>query len=221
MRALRNLSLAGLNGVGLDPGPYSAQIPAMLFMAYQLMFAAVTMAIVTSGMAERVELVLYRVCTDLDDYRIRPCGPLGMGGAVSLEVLVSLISRVEVSSIFRRILALAIALVIGKGSGFGTYAMEPHNIPMTLLGAGLLWFGWFGFNGGSALAANGLAANALVVTNTSAAAGALAWLFASWMTGHPSSLGMVSGAIAGLGAITPCAHAEEKECKAGRTQTVL
>jgi Amt family ammonium transporter len=83
--------------------------------------------------------------------------------------------------------------------------MEPHNIPMTLLGAALLWFGWFGFNAGSALAADGLAANALLVTNTSAAAGALAWLAASWYRGKPSSLGMISGAIAGLVAITPAA----------------
>lgn len=101
--------------------------------------------------------------------------------------------------------ALAVALVIGKRAGFGQYTMEPHNIPMTLLGAGLLWFGWFGFNAGSALAANGLAANAFLVTNTSAAAGALSWLFASWIRGKPSSLGMVSGAIAGLVAITPAA----------------
>jgi len=101
--------------------------------------------------------------------------------------------------------ALAIALVIGKRIGFGSYVMEPHNIPMAMIGAGLLWFGWFGFNSGSALAANGLAASAFVVTNTSAAAGALTWLAASWLKGKPSALGMVSGAIAGLVAITPAA----------------
>jgi Amt family ammonium transporter len=83
--------------------------------------------------------------------------------------------------------------------------MEPHNIPMTMIGAALLWFGWFGFNAGSALAADGLAASAFVVTNVSASAGALAWLFASWVRGKPSALGMVSGAIAGLVAITPAA----------------
>jgi Amt family ammonium transporter len=100
---------------------------------------------------------------------------------------------------------LALALVIGKRNGYGEQQMEPHNIPMALLGAGLLWFGWFGFNGGSALAANGLAANALVVTNISAAAGALGWLLANWLHGKPSSLGVVSGAVAGLVAITPAA----------------
>ncbi|HVP94386.1 MAG TPA: ammonium transporter [Methanoregulaceae archaeon] len=204
--ALGNLSLAGLNGVGLDPGPYSAQIPAMLFMVYQLMFAAVTMAIVTSGMAERVKLssfiVFALVWTTIvyDPVAHWVWGGGFLGGLGFLDFAGG--SVVHITAGFS---ALAIALVIGKRSGFGTYAMEPHNIPMTLLGAGLLWFGWFGFNGGSALAANGLAVNALVVTNTSAAAGALAWLFASWITGHPSSLGMVSGAIAGLGAITPCA----------------
>jgi len=101
--------------------------------------------------------------------------------------------------------ALALCLVIGKRAGSGTYSMEPHNIPMTLIGGALLWFGWFGFNAGSVLAADGAAANALVTTNAAAAAGALAWLFASWYRGRPSSLGMISGAIAGLVAITPAA----------------
>jgi Amt family ammonium transporter len=101
--------------------------------------------------------------------------------------------------------ALAVALVIGKRRGFGDHAMEPSNIPIALIGAAMLWFGWFGFNGGSALAANGLAASAIVVTNTSAAAGALAWMCASWYHGRPASLGVVSGAVAGLGAITPAA----------------
>jgi len=101
--------------------------------------------------------------------------------------------------------AIAVMLVIGKRKGFGEHPMEPANIPIALVGAAMLWFGWFGFNGGSALAANGLAANALVVTNTSAAAGALAWMFASWYHGRPASLGVVTGAVAGLGAITPAA----------------
>jgi Amt family ammonium transporter len=99
--------------------------------------------------------------------------------------------------------ALAIAFVIGKRAGFGQYMMEPNNIPMTILGAALLWFGWFGFNAGSALAANGLAASAFVVTNIAAATAGLAWLFASWIQGKPSSLGFVTGAVAGLVAITP------------------
>jgi len=103
-------------------------------------------------------------------------------------------------------LALALALAIGKRMGYGKYPMEPHNIPMTLLGTALLWFGWFGFNAGSAVAANALAGVAFVNTNTAAAAGALAWMIASWLKeGRPGTLGMASGAVAGLVAITPAA----------------
>jgi ammonium transporter, Amt family len=204
--AMGNLSLVGLEGVGMQPGPYSVAIPGLLFMAYQLMFAAVTMAIVTSGMAERVKLssfILFALLWTTLVYDPVAHWVWGGGWLSTLGFLdFAGGSVVHITAGFS---ALAIAIVVGKRAGFGTYAMEPHNIPMTLLGAGLLWFGWFGFNGGSTLAANGLAVNALVVTNTSAAAGALAWLFASWIGGHPSSLGMVSGAIAGLGAITPCA----------------
>jgi Amt family ammonium transporter len=101
--------------------------------------------------------------------------------------------------------ALAILFVIGSRVGFGKDIMEPSNIPLALLGAAMLWFGWFGFNAGSALAANGLAANAFVVTNTAAAAGALTWMLLSWKDGRPASLGIASGAIAGLAAVTPAA----------------
>jgi Amt family ammonium transporter len=95
-------------------------------------------------------------------------------------------------------------MVLGKRIGFGQGGLEPHNLTYTVLGAGLLWFGWFGFNAGSALGANGLAANALVVTNTAAAMGGLAWMTASWIRhGHPSVLGLAAGAVAGLVAITP------------------
>jgi len=201
-----NLGSLMLDGVGINPGPYSSSIPGLLFMVYQMMFAAVTMAIVTSGMAERVKLssfILFALLWTTLVYDPVTHWVWGGGWLQSLGFLdFAGGSVVHITAGFS---ALAIAFVIGKRSGFGTYAMEPHNIPMTLLGAGLLWFGWFGFNGGSALAANGLAVNALVVTNTAAAVGALAWLFGSWVQGHPSSLGMVSGAIAGLGAITPCA----------------
>jgi ammonium transporter, Amt family len=101
--------------------------------------------------------------------------------------------------------ALAIAVVIGSRKGFGTDPMEPHNIPTTVIGAALLWFGWFGFNAGSALAANGIAANAFVTTNTAAAAAATTWMLLSWRHRAPSALGIVTGAVAGLAAITPAA----------------
>jgi Amt family ammonium transporter len=99
--------------------------------------------------------------------------------------------------------ALAIALVIGKRIGYGKDNMEPSNIPLVVLGAVLLWFGWFGFNGGSALAANGLAVSAVVVTNTAAAAAALMWMLLSWLHRRPSVLGVATGAVVGLVAITP------------------
>jgi Amt family ammonium transporter len=199
-----NLDFMGLNGVGLEAG--NAGYPPILFMAFQLVFAAIAMAIVTSGFAERVKLSAFILFALL--WTTLVYDPLahwawggGWAGAFgSLDFAGGTV--VHISSGFA---ALAVALIIGKRAGFGQYTMEPHNIPMTLLGAALLWFGWFGFNAGSALAANSIAANAFVVTNISAAAGALAWLAASWVRGRPSSLGMVSGAIAGLVAITPAA----------------
>jgi Amt family ammonium transporter len=199
-----NLDFLGLNGVGLEAG--DAGYPPILFMAFQLVFAAIAMAIVTSGFAERVKLsafVLFAILwtTLVYDPLAHWAWGGGWAGAFgSLDFAGGTV--VHISSGFA---ALAVALIIGKRAGFGQYTMEPHNIPMTLLGAALLWFGWFGFNAGSALAANSIAANAFVVTNISAAAGALAWLAASWVRGRPSSLGMVSGAIAGLVAITPAA----------------
>jgi Amt family ammonium transporter len=197
-----NLDFLGLNGVGLEAG--DAGYPPILFMAFQMVFAAIAMAIVTSGCAERVKLSAFILFALL--WTTLVYDPLahwawggGWAGAFgSLDFAGGTV--VHISSGFA---ALAVALIIGKRAGFGQYTMEPHNIPMTLLGAALLWFGWFGFNAGSALAANSIAANAFVVTNISAAAGALAWLAASWVRGRPSSLGMVSGAIAGLVAITP------------------
>lgn len=199
-----NLKYIGLDGI--LPGSGDTSYPALLFVAFQLVFATVTMAIVTSGFAERVRLsafVIFALLWTTIVYDPLAHWAWGGGWAMgfgSLDFAGGTV--VHISSGFA---ALAVALVIGKRAGFGQYTMEPHNIPMTLLGAALLWFGWFGFNAGSALAADGLAANALLVTNTSAAAGALAWLFASWFRGKPSSLGMVSGAIAGLVAITPAA----------------
>ncbi|MFA5221758.1 MAG: ammonium transporter [Methanoregula sp.] len=199
-----NLNYLGLNGVGMDPGPYSAAIPGLLFMVFQLVFATVTMAIVTSGIAERVKFssfIIFALIWTTIVYDPLAHWVWGGGWAAqfgSLDFAGGTV--VHISSGFA---ALALALVIGKRVGFGKYALEPANIPMTILGAALLWFGWFGFNSGSALAANGLAASAFVTTNTAAAAGAIAWLLVSWVHGKPSSLGFVSGAVAGLVAITP------------------
>jgi Amt family ammonium transporter len=198
-----NLEFFGLNNV---PFESSAAYPPMLFMMYQLTFAAVTLAIVTSGMAERIKLSAFLIFALIWVTLVySPVAHWVWGGGWAQSLGFVDFAGGAVVHISAGFAALALAIVIGKRAGFGEYSLDPHNIPMTLLGAGLLWFGWFGFNGGSALAANGIAVNAIVVTNISAASGALAWLFISWMRGMPSSLGMVSGAVAGLGAITPAA----------------
>jgi len=200
------LSALVLNGVGMAPGPYAATVPGLAYMAFQLVFATVTLAILTSVFAERVKLSSFLVFGLLwttlvyDPLAHWVWGGGWLQGLGALDFAGGTV--VHISSGFG---ALAIALVIGKRKGFGEHAMEPSNIPLALLGAALLWFGWFGFNAGSALAANGLAANAFVVTNISAAAGAIAWMLASWYYGRPASLGVVSGAVAGLVAITPAA----------------
>jgi Amt family ammonium transporter len=198
------LDFLGLRGVGMDTG--DGTIPGLLFMAFQLVFAGITLAIITSAVAERVRIGSFIVFGLLWTTLVYdPLAHWAWGGGWAGELGALDFAGGTVVHISSGFGALALALVIGKRIGFGDQDMEPHNIPMTMLGAALLWFGWFGFNAGSALAADGLAANAFVVTNTSAAAGALAWLFASWIRGKPSALGMVSGGIAGLVAITPAA----------------
>jgi len=199
-----NLQYIGLEGIGMDAG--SGGYPPLLFVAFQGMFAAIATAIVVSGFAERVKLsafILFALLWTTLVYD--PLAHWAWGGGWASQFGSLDFAGGTVVHISSGFAALAVAWVIGKRAGFGQYSMEPHNIPMTLLGAALLWFGWFGFNAGSALAANGVAANAFLVTNISAAAGALAWLGASWYRGKPSSLGMISGAIAGLVAITPAA----------------
>ena len=203
---LGGLSGMVLNGLGMAPSSYAPTVPAFAFMMFQLVFATVTLAILTSVFAERVKLSSFLVFGLL--WTTLVYDPLAHwvwgGGWMSAMGVLDFAGGlvVHISAGFS---ALAVALVIGKRRGFGEHSMEPSNIPVALIGAALLWFGWFGFNGGSALAANGIAANAIIVTNTAAAAGALTWMCASWYHGRPASLGVVSGAVAGLGAVTPAA----------------
>ena len=198
------LDFLGLRGVGMDSG--DGTIPDLLFMVFQLVFAGITLAIITSAVAERVRIGSFIVFGLLWTTLVYdPLAHWAWGGGWAGELGALDFAGGTVVHISSGFGALALALVIGKRIGFGDHNMEPHSIPMTMIGAALLWFGWFGFNAGSALAADGLAASAFVVTNVSASAGALAWLFASWVRGKPSALGMVSGAIAGLVAITPAA----------------
>ncbi len=198
------LNNVGLHGIGMEAT--NLPVPDILFAAFQMVFACLTLAILTSGVAERIRLsafVVFGLLWTTLIYDPLAHWAWGGGWAMSLGALdFAGGTVVHISSGFG---ALALALVIGRRMGFGETNMEPHNIPMTLLGAALLWFGWFGFNAGSALAADGLAANAFMVTNTAAAAGALVWLAASSIRGKPSAVGMVSGALAGLVGITPAA----------------
>ena len=190
----------GLNGVGMDGNG----IPDLLFMAFQLVFAGVTLAILTSGIAERIKLSSFIILGLLWTTLVYdPLAHWAWGGGWASQLGALDFAGGTVVHISSGFGALALSLVIGKRSGFGKFSMEAENITLTLVGAAFLWFGWFAFNSGSALAANGLAANAFVVTNVSAASGAITWMLASWIKGKPSSLGMVSGAVAGLVAITP------------------
>jgi len=202
-----NLSWFGLRGVGLAPNPdYAATIPHMLFMAFQMMFAVITPGLITGAFAERMKFSAYVLFTLL--WATLVYAPVchwvwGVGGWLrnmgALDFAGGMV--VHVSS---GISALVCALVLGKRRGYGKEPMPPHNLPLTILGASLLWFGWFGFNAGSALAANGLAVMAFVATNTAAAAAALTWMFIEWKaTGKPTILGGATGAVAGLVAITP------------------
>ncbi len=202
-----DLSWIGLRGVGMAPNAdYAATIPHILFMAFQMMFAVITPALITGAFAERIKFSSFLVFMvawmtlvyspvahwvwGVDGW-IRNLGALDFAGG----------TVVHINAAFA---ALAAVLIIGKRKGFMKEAMHPHNLPMTILGAAMLWFGWFGFNAGSALTSGGLAAIAFVVTHIAAATAALGWILAEKIkTGKPTTLGAASGAVAGLVAITP------------------
>ncbi len=202
------LDWLGLNGVGQEPNAdYAATIPGLAFMMFQAMFAIITVALITGAFVERIKFSAFMVFALL--WATLVYDPIahwvwGVGGWLG-EMGALDFAGGTVVHISSGISALAIALVIGARKGFGKQPMEPHNIPMTVLGAVLLWFGWFGFNAGSALASDGLAASAFVVTNTAAAAAALMWTLLSWYNKRPSVLGTATGAVVGLVAITPAA----------------
>jgi len=201
------LDWIGLKGVGLSPNPeYSATIPHQTFMVYQMMFAAITPALITGAFAERFKFSSYVVFLVLwstlvyfplahwvwgDDGWLKNLGVLDFAGGIV----------VHISS---GVAALVAAIVVGKRRGHGIEPMPPHNLTMTLLGTSLLWFGWFGFNGGSAVASGATATSAFVVTHIASCAATLAWVAAEWMQrGKPTVLGAATGAIAGLATITP------------------
>jgi Amt family ammonium transporter len=205
-----SLDYFGLMGVGTEPfKAYSETIPHQTFMIYQAMFAIITPALITGAFAERMKFSTFLVFMVLwvtlvycpvahwvwgDGGWLKGLGALDFAGGTVVHINAG-------------IAALAAALVVGKRQGYGNHAtFIPHNLPMTVLGAGLLWFGWFGFNAGSALAANALASSAFTATHLATCAATLAWVGTEWLVrGKPTTLGAASGAVAGLVAITPAA----------------
>ena len=200
------LNFVGLKGVGAAVNPdYAKTIPHGLFAAFQMMFAVITPALITGAFVERVRFKTFLLFSliwvtliydPLCHWVWGKGGWLGAMGALDF-------AGGTVVHIAAGFSALAFALVIGPRKGFGKFPMEPHNIILTVLGAGLLWVGWFGFNAGSALAANGVAVNALLTTNSSAAAAGVVWMLLSWLDGRPSTLGLATGMVVGLAAVTP------------------
>jgi len=200
------LKWLGLLGVGQAPNiEYAATIPALAFMLFQAAFAIVTPSLIVGSFVERIKFGAFLIFTGL--WATLVYDPVchwvwGVGGWLHNMGVLDFAGGTVVH-ITAGFSALAIALVIGKRIGYGKDNMEPSNIPLVVLGAVLLWFGWFGFNGGSALAANGLAVQAVVVTNTAGAAAAIVWMILSWLHRRPSVLGVATGAVVGLAAITP------------------
>ncbi|MDR3586505.1 MAG: ammonium transporter [Desulfosporosinus sp.] len=202
-----SLDWLGLSGVGVAPNPdYAATIPAIVFMAFQMMFAVITPALISGSIAERMRFpafVLFVLLWATFVYDPLAHWIWGVGGFLRNLGALDFAGGnvVHISSGYSALIA---AILLGKRKGLGKESMAPHHIPMTILGAGLLWFGWFGFNAGSALGANGLAAMAFVNTNTAAAAAAVAWAVVERLhRGKSTVLGTASGAVAGLVAITP------------------
>ncbi len=202
-----SLKWMGLAGVGLEPNPdYAATVPHQAFMIFQMMFAVITPALITGAFAERFKFSTYVVFILLwSTFVYAPIAHWvwGVGGWIhnlgALDFAGGLV--VHISS---GVSALAAALIIGKRKGHGHEPMPPHNMTMTVLGAAILWFGWFGFNGGSAIASGALATSAFVVTHIAAAAAAISWVVVEWaQKGKPTVLGAASGCVAGLVAITP------------------
>jgi Amt family ammonium transporter len=204
-----NLDFLGLMHVGQEPSAiYASTVPHLAFMIFQGMFAIITVALWTGGVVERTRFSAFLVLAVLwftfiycpvthwvwgDGGWLAKLGVLDFAGGIVVHVNAGMS-------------ALALALLLRPRKGFREGdPMQPHNVPMVILGTGLLWFGWFGFNAGSALTSGGLAANAFVATNASAAAGAFTWMILGWVYRRPSALGAATGAVAGLAAVTPAA----------------
>jgi Amt family ammonium transporter len=202
------LNFLGLINVGMAPSDtYAGTVPHLAFMTFQGMFAIITVALITGAVVERIKfsaLMMFSILWLTVVYAPVCHWVWGDGGWLSglgaLDFAGGTVVHINAG-----VSALALVMLLGRRKGFPGDIMEPNNIPMVALGAGLLWFGWFGFNAGSSLAADGLAANAFVATNLSAAAAGFTWMVLGWIHRRPSLLGTVTGAVAGLVAITPAA----------------
>ena len=198
----------GLNYVGQDPSPiYASTVPHLGFMIFQAMFAIITVALFTGAIVERIKFS--SICIFSALWLTLVYCPVthwvwGSGGWLAKLGVLDFAGG-SVVHINAGVSALALVLLLGRRRGFPQDSMAPNNIPLVVLGAGLLWFGWFGFNAGSALTASGLATSAFVSTNTAAAAAAFTWMAISWMYRRPTILGTVTGAVAGLATVTPAA----------------
>ena len=207
-RLIGNLSWLGLSGVGAAPGPYAASIPHVSYAAFQAMFAGITVALISGAMVERIRFHVYLVFAVLwttfvydplahwvwgNDGWLHQLGALDFAGGTVVHVSAGTA-------------ALVAAIVLGQRRDFGRTTLRPHNVMFTLAGAGLLWVGWLGFNAGSALAANGVAANALMTSHAAAAAALVTWLIIDLTrNGQATAVGAATGAVVGLVAITPAA----------------
>ena len=203
-----SLDFIGLRNVGQEPSAiYATTVPHLAFMVFQGMFAIITVALITGAVVERIKFSALLVFSTLwltlvycpvahwvwgDGGWLANFGALDFAGGAVVHINAG-------------ISALALVTMLGRRKGFPEQQMEPNNVPMVAIGAGLLWFGWFGFNAGSSLASDGLATSAFVATNISAAAAAVTWMVISWIHRRPSLLGIVTGAVAGLVAVTPAA----------------
>jgi Amt family ammonium transporter len=203
-----NFDLAWLRHTADQPTGFALTVPPIAFLAFQMMFAVITPALISGAIADRMRFAAWTwfvplwvvvVYTPVAHWVFSPSGWLFQRGALDF-------AGGTVVHINAGIAALAAVLVLGKRRGWPSHPMVPHNLPLTLIGAGILWFGWFGFNAGSALGGNDVAATALVNTHMAAAAAMVSWLLVErWRSGHATTLGAASGLVAGLVAITPCA----------------
>ncbi len=203
---LGSLDWVGLRGVGLKPSDsYATTVPHQAFMVFQMMFAVITAALISGAVAERMRFSAFLAFNLFwTTFIYDPVAHWVWGGGWLAQIGALDFAGGTVVHILSGVSGLVACIVIGKRKGYGTEPMIPHNLPMTVAGAALLWFGWFGFNAGSALMADGIAVSAFVVTHVATASALVSWITVEWIRhGKPTVLGAASGAVAGLVAITP------------------